>query len=216
MGTFVIDLLSGKEYLFNGNFVESGSTSTISNAINGLTKTGTDVKLGGTLTKDTIINGAYNIGINTTNVNITGSTAVNLGGTVKITSTPANGILYSSTPDAVLVWNNSDKQVKIITGVTLVEIKTITGITYTIQNSDSGKFIEFTNTGNTTITCPTGFTKGFQVVLINIGGGNKTVTAGTGATIYSNGSAVILSGAYSAGTIYYRAIGQWVLGGNLS
>ena len=28
MGTFVIDLLSGKEYLFNGNFVESGSTIT--------------------------------------------------------------------------------------------------------------------------------------------------------------------------------------------
>jgi hypothetical protein len=45
--------------------------------------------------------------------------------------------------------------------------------------------IEFTNTGATTITLPTGLTTGFQAVLTNVGGGNKTLSAGSGATLYT-------------------------------
>ena len=95
-------------------------------------------------------------------------------------------------------------------------ISDITGTTYTIQSDDSGKFLEFTNTGNTTIICPTGLTIGFGVVLVNIGGGNKTITAGSGATIYTLDNTVIIAGAYNAATIYYRAVGKWVGFGNLS
>jgi hypothetical protein len=98
----------------------------------------------------------------------------------------------------------------------IASINTISGITYTIQVSDSGKFIEFTNTGDTTIICPTGLTIGFGVVLVNIGGGNKTITASTGATIYTLDSNVIIAGAYNAATMYYRAVGKWVGFGNLS
>jgi hypothetical protein len=56
MATFTIDLLTGNEYLFNGDFSNTGSTSGIQTASNGLTKTGTNVCLGGTLISNLNIN----------------------------------------------------------------------------------------------------------------------------------------------------------------
>jgi hypothetical protein len=60
MATFTIDLLSGNQYLFSGNFTNSGATtfSGLTSANNGLTLTGVGghvVKLGGTLTCSTVI-----------------------------------------------------------------------------------------------------------------------------------------------------------------
>ena len=58
MATFAIDLFSGKQYLFNGNYTNSGMTTFtgITTAINGLTRVGLrQVKLGGTLTLPTVI-----------------------------------------------------------------------------------------------------------------------------------------------------------------
>ena len=62
MGTFTIDLLTGNQYLFNGDFSGSGGTSTsgVTTAQNGLCINGQTVKLGGVLccaTTLTAING---------------------------------------------------------------------------------------------------------------------------------------------------------------
>jgi energy-converting hydrogenase Eha subunit H len=62
----------------------------------------------GALTGNTIITGAYNFGINTANINLTGGTAINLTGTVTLQSTPLSG----TTTDAILVWNSVDKKIK--------------------------------------------------------------------------------------------------------
>ena len=70
------------------------TTNFVCSANNGLTKQGTNVKLGGTLTGNTCITGAYEFDLNTNKVNITGSTGgVNLGGSgMKITATvPGSG-----------------------------------------------------------------------------------------------------------------------------
>ena len=88
--------------------------------------------------------------------------------------------------------------------------------TYTLQLTDSGKIIEFTDAGAVTISCPTGLPVGFQCILVNIGGGDKTIEASGGASIYTKDSKVIISGAYNAATVYYRAINEWVGFGNLS
>lgn len=98
----------------------------------------------------------------------------------------------------------------------VASIKTVTGTTYTILSTDSGKIIEFTNAGAVNITCPTGLTVGFQAVLVNVGGDSKSLVAGTGATIYSKDSKVIIASAYNAATIYYRSINKWVAFGNLT
>jgi len=90
-----------------------------------------------------------------------------------------------------------------------------TGNTYSIQSSDCGKILEFTNTGSTSIFLPTGLTTGFQFDVTNVGGGNKTFCACTGANIYSLCSHVILAGAYNMAAIYQSSTNNWVLSGNL-
>jgi len=90
-----------------------------------------------------------------------------------------------------------------------------TGTTYSVQASDCGKILEFTNTGATAISLITGLTTGFQAVIVNVGGGNKTICAGAGATLHSLSSKVIIAGAYNAGTVYYRSTNNWVIFGNL-
>lgn len=96
------------------------------------------------------------------------------------------------------------------------QINDVTGTTYTLQLADRGKVIEFTNIGATIITLPTGLTIGFQAVLVNVGGNNKTLSAGSGATLYTLNSNVIIAGAYNAATVYYRGANNWVGFGNLS
>ncbi len=99
----------------------------------------------------------------------------------------------------------------------LAPISIKTGTTYTLQVSDSGKILEFTNTGTTNITLPSGvtFSQGFQVVITNIGGGNKCLVAGTGASIHTLGSKIIIAGAYNAVSVYYSSTNNWVAFGNL-
>jgi len=53
MGTFTIDLLSGDQYLFNGDFAGSGGT--VTTAGNGLNKSASQIRLGGTLSQPTVI-----------------------------------------------------------------------------------------------------------------------------------------------------------------
>lgn len=98
----------------------------------------------------------------------------------------------------------------------IAQIHQVTGTTYTIDAGDLGKNIEFTNAGAVTITLPTGLTVGFQAVLVNVGGSDKCMTAGTGATLYTLGSKIKISGAYNAATVYYREANKWVGFGNLS
>ena len=100
----------------------------------------------------------------------------------------------------------------------LAPISIKTGTTYTLQIVDSGKILEFTNTGTTNITLPSGatFSQGFQVVLTNVGGGNKCLVAGTGASIHTLCSHVIIAGAYNAVSVYYSSTNNWVAFGNLT
>ena len=102
----------------------------------------------------------------------------------------------------------------------LATIKTITGTSYTVLSGDSGKILEFTNTGATTVTLATGLTIGFQVTLVSYGNGTtsgvKTIAAGTGATVKSANSALKLSTIFGAATAYYRGSNVWVCFGDLT
>jgi len=103
----------------------------------------------------------------------------------------------------------------------LANIKVITGTTYTALSGDCGKIIEFTSTGATTITLPSGTTlaTGWQATFVNYGGatsGVRTFAAQSGASIKSKYSMVKLSAQYDAATAYYRGSNVWVLFGDLS
>jgi uncharacterized delta-60 repeat protein len=96
------------------------------------------------------------------------------------------------------------------------EITSVNATGYTVQASDSGKIIEFTNASAITIILPTGLTTGFKATLVNVGGNNKTLAAGVNATLSTNSGSVIIANAYESATIYVRALNSWVGFGQLS
>ena len=108
MSTFAIDLLTGSQYLFNGNFA-SGGTS-IQSASNGLTKTGSVVGLGGNLCCNTTINGdSREFYINNASVfcvatsnNISGSTILLCAECVQISQNWSSIGINGTTPNIYL------------------------------------------------------------------------------------------------------------------
>jgi len=54
-----------------------------------------------------------------------------------------------------------------------------TGTSYTIQASDRGRIIRFTNSSPITVNLPTGLANGFDVVIVKAGDGDITLSAGT-------------------------------------
>jgi hypothetical protein len=102
----------------------------------------------------------------------------------------------------------------------IATISTKTGTTYTALSTDIGKIIEFTATGATTITLPTGLTTGYQITIVNYGngtvGGVRTFAPGTGASIKSKSGNLKLSTVFDAATAYYRGSNVWVVFGDLT
>jgi len=105
----------------------------------------------------------------------------------------------------------------------LASIKQVTGTSYTLLTTDSGKIIQFTNTGATTITIPSGstFLEGFQCTLVSYGNGTtsgtKTLAAQTGATVKSKYSALKLITIFGAATVYKTpTAATWLAFGDLT
>jgi len=138
--------------LVTAQYVTDRTSQAITGATNGLTKVGTQVKLGGALTGNTTITGAYTFGVNVTTINLTSTTVgitgttVNIGGAVKLTTAPSTGV----GTDAVLV-RATDGTVKTVSGAILGDKNNIyakttitsntilsTGSTYVILVSHSG------------------------------------------------------------------------------
>ena len=105
----------------------------------------------------------------------------------------------------------------------LASIKIVTGTSYTLLTTDSGKIIQFTATGATTITIPSGstFLEGFQCTLVSYGNGTtsgvKTLAAQSGATVKSANSALKLATIFGAATVYKTpTAATWVAFGDLT
>lgn len=58
-----------------------------------------------------------------------------------------------------------------------------TGTTYTLQASDNGKAVEMNNAAANVVTIPTGLVDGFNCLITQVGAGQTSVAAGSGATI---------------------------------
>jgi hypothetical protein len=169
---------------------------------------------------------------------VTGATS--MGGTSILHGTPvsANKIQLKGLSGGTNVTINSGTlvdtiQIPYLSGVTsavqtqlnakvptIAVIATKTGTTYTALSTDIGKIIEFTATGATTITLPTGLTTGYQITIVNYGngtvGGVRTFAAGSGASIKSKSGNLKLSTVFDAATAYYRGSNVWVVFGDLT
>jgi hypothetical protein len=138
-------------------YVTGLTSQAILTASNGLTKTGTNVTLGGALVGNTTINGAFNLGFNNTNVNISGSTGVNIttaAAGLKLVTAPSTG---SAVTDLVLV-RATDGTVKTVASSSVGDknnIYSITAVTTNVTLTTASPYVILVNgAAPVTITLP--------------------------------------------------------------
>jgi len=107
-----------------------------------------------------------------------------------------------------------------INDLALATINAQTGITYTLALTDVAKIVTLSNASAITLTVPAessvAWPAGTTIVLVALGAGTVTVTAGGGVTINSADSAVEIGAQYGAATLVKYGTDTWLLFGNLA
>ena len=76
-----------------------------------------------------------------------------------------------------------------------------TGTTYTLDATDNGKIVTLSNASGITLTIPNSLIVGFNCLIVQLGAGQVTVAAGSGATLRNRSSHTKIAGQYGLGTI---------------
>jgi hypothetical protein len=185
----------------------------ISNANNGLTKVGNAVKLGGTLTGTTTINGGQTFNINQNIFNLSGSTSVNITSPiVTLQTTPPVGL----TSDAVLVWNSVDKNIKTVSGAALGDKNNVYShsavTTSVLLTTGSSYVILVNNSAPVTITLPATPLNGQVFKIKNVSGSavtNIITVAGNGKNIDGSSTGLINTDYGALELIYDLTLRAW-------
>jgi hypothetical protein len=80
------------------------------------------------------------------------------------------------------------------------DYSTIAGTTYTLTDADRSKILVFTNASPVTLTVPSGLATVFDVMIVQSGAGQITVSAGAGVTINAALSATKTAYQYAVAT----------------
>lgn len=103
--------------------------------------------------------------------------------------------------------------------ITEVSHNAQTGTAYTLVIGDRDKLVEMDNASANTLTIPTNasvaFPIGTQILIVQKGAGQTTISGDTGVTVYSEDSKVKTVGQYALATLIKCASDTWYLGGNL-
>jgi len=175
------------------------SSNSLTGATNGLTKTGQDVKLGGTLTGNTMIDGAYNFNVDVSSINLTGATTID-------STLTLNSVASGSNADDVLTIT-SGGEVQSISASELGEdnniydITSVSNSTVTLDGSEYVVLID-TSSGAVTVNLEATPTTGTAVKIkdkgnaltnnITIDGNGNTIDGSTQATINTDYGALEL------------------------
>jgi hypothetical protein len=170
--------------------IENDVSQAITGATNGLTKTGQDIILGGTLTGTTTIDGTQILNINISSFNVTGTT------TIESTLT-LNSVATGSNTDDVLTIT-SGGEVQKISASELGEDNNrydVTGVTNSTVNLDGSEYVVLVNTGSgsVTVNLEASPTSGTAVKIKDKGNAltNNITIDGNGNTIDGSSSALI-------------------------
>jgi hypothetical protein len=103
--------------------------------------------------------------------------------------------------------------------VTKSTINTQTGTTYTLVLGDAGKLITMSNASAITLTVPTNssvaYATGTRIDIAQLGAGQVTIS-GAGITFTSKGSALKITGQYSAASLLKTGTDTWLLIGDIA
>ena len=95
-----------------------------------------------------------------------------------------------------------------------------TGTAYTLQATDNGKVVEFSNASAITVTVPSSLPVAFNCLLAQVGAGQVTFVAGSGATQRQSLGLTKTARQWSIVSMYVRANGgssaEYVLSGDMS
>jgi len=137
---------------------------------------------------------------------VVGINGMPIGGTVSsgqvLTANSSSSIGWSALPNDTVITANDQSGA------------------YVVVLSDAGKSIDVTSTGATTVTVPpnssVAFPIGTVIEIAQLGGGQITVTAGSGVTVNSPGSLVRTRVQYSAVSLRKLSTDTWILSGDLA
>ena len=87
------------------------------------------------------------------------------------------------------------------------------GATRTLSDSDNGKVIVCSNSGQITVTIPSGLTSGFGCTIVQNGTGVVSIE-GSGATVYGFGNKTATAGQYGSINVYNVGTNAYVLEGD--
>jgi hypothetical protein len=220
------------------NWVDATDAWTSSEHIN--LASGKAIYLNGTLetaTAQTLTNKTVALGSNTVsgtlaqfNTAVTDADFASLAGSETLTNkTLTSPVLTlstsTSTTDAVLAWDTTNKKIAVGNGTDALDFATSTlpinaqVASYTLVLADKDKIVEMSNASANTLTVPLNATVaypvGTQINIIQTGAGQTTVAATGGVTINSTPGLKIRA-QWSSATLIKRATNTWVLVGDLS
>lgn len=101
------------------------------------------------------------------------------------------------------------------------DVNAQTGTSYTLVLTDAGKQVTMTNAASSTLTVPpnasVAFDVGVRIMVIQLGAGAVTLTAGSGVTVSSQATSLAMA-QYQVATLVKTATNTWVanLGGSVS
>lgn len=121
-------------------------------------------------------------------------------------------VATSPTRDGVFGTVTADRFI-----VTANNVNPQSGTTYTLQATDSGKFIKFTTAVGATVTVPAGLPAGFGCLFAQYGTGLVTLAAAGGVSLNSVANALTTVGQFAQGIIAFDgATDSYSVGGNLT
>lgn len=95
-------------------------------------------------------------------------------------------------------------------------INTQTGTTYLLTTGDNGRAITLNNASPITVAIPSGLPVGYNVVLVQIGTGQVSLSAGVGVTVNSDGGKTKIASQYSSASLLSYASNIFNFSGNIT
>lgn len=93
---------------------------------------------------------------------------------------------------------------------------TISGTTYTLAEGDRSRIMLFTASSDVTVTVPSGLSSTFDTMLVQVGTGQITVSAGSGVTINAALSATKTAYQYAVATLIPIGADTFILSGEVT
>lgn len=97
--------------------------------------------------------------------------------------------------------------------------KTISATNYTLLSTDNGRILRFTSGSPISLSCPNSFPAGFNVGILQMGAGQVTCAAASGATVNNRQSLTKTAGIYAAASLVVQdnsggSAAKYILGGD--